>query len=321
MAKKRKLKKSIWVVLILLIIVIGASIYGYKKYQEYLYEQTYEYKLLTHGYNMEETKLLENVFNEDRELDNILTIEKSDKIISLLKEKYFIKKNYQDYLTYIEKNKNKKLEDVVRTINTKINNKHYTLDLKTDMSKGTSILVNKYYQLDSTYKPDDLVTISTNYSWGELGDNQTRQVTYDAFLNMWQGAKDAGYYLMVNSSFRTYQSQEEIFNYYKETKGEKYADSLAARPGYSEHQSGLALDIFSKQNTNKKTFKDSETAKWLKENSYKYGFILRYPEEITYITGYDFEAWHYRYVGNEIAEFIFKNNISFEEYYAFYLDK
>ena len=101
----------------------------------------------------------------------------------------------------------------------------------------------------------------------------------------------------------------------------KYADSIASRPGASEHQTGLTLDIFSKDNSNKNTFKDTEVFKWLKDNSYKFGFILRYPEDKVKVTGYGYESWHYRYVGKKIAKYIYENNITFEEYYAYFIEK
>ena len=91
--------------------------------------------------------------------------------------------------------------------------------------------------------------------------------------------------------------------------------------GASEYQTVLTLDIFSKDNSNKNTFKDTEVFKWLKDNSYKFGFILRYPEDKVNVTGYGYESWHYRYVGKKIAKYIYENNITFEEYYAYYIEK
>ena len=180
------------------------------------------------------------------------------------------------------------------------------------------MLVNKYYLLSKDYIPSDLVTISKDYSWGD--DQKVRKVAMDAFIEMWNAAKENGYYLMISSSYRTYEEQEIVYNNYQK-QGSKYADSIAARPGASEHQTGLTLDIFSKTNSNRKTFKDSEEAKWLKENSYKYGFILRYPEDKVNVTGYNYESWHFRYVGKKIAKEVYEKNITFDEYYAYYIEK
>ena len=117
---------------------------------------------------------------------------------------------------------------------------------------------------------------------------------------MWQKAKSENLNLIVNSSYRDYESQENVWNNYEARNGEEYADSIAARPGYSEHQTGLALDIIT-YGANKNTFEDTDEFKWLQKNAHKYGFILRYPKDKEDITGYEYESWHYRYVGVEAA--------------------
>ena len=91
-----------------------------------------------------------------------------------------------------------------------------------------------------------------------------------------------------------------------------------AKPGYSEHQTGLAYDIGSKS-TN--VFANSKEYQWMKDNAYKYGFIERFTQKYENLTGFRKEPWHYKYVGKDIAKYIHDNNISFEEYYAVYLDK
>ena len=90
-----------------------------------------------------------------------------------------------------------------------------------------------------------------------------------------------------------------------------------ALPGFSEHQTGLAFDIGS---TSSKVFAESKEYEWMKDNAYKYGFILRFTKSNAYITGFRSEPWHYRYVGKKIAKYIYENDISFEEYYAEFLD-
>ena len=312
MTKRRKMKKGVYYIIILIIIIIGGIIFGNKKYKEYKYHQTYEYKLLEHGYKTEEVNKILNNFSE-KDYNYFLNNEVNEKYLKLMEEKYFLKKN---------QNKKLDLSTIVRNINIHLDSKFYEVEFNTDTSKDTSMLVNKYYLLGSDYEPNDLVTISQTYSWGDQGSQKTRKVTYDAFLEMWNSAKEEqGYYLMVSSSYRSYNEQEIVYNNYKDKKGQKYADGIAARPGSSEHQTGLSLDIFSKLNSNKNTFKDTETAKWLKDNAYKFGFILRYPEELVKVTGYNYESWHFRYVGKEIAKYIYENNISFEEYYAYFIEK
>ena len=321
MTKRRKIKKGVYYILILIILLIGGTIFGNYKYKEYKYHQTYEYKLLEHGYKADEvSKILDNFSEKD--YNYFLNNEVNENYLKLMEEKYFIKKNFYKYIDYMNQTKKLDLSTIIRNINIHLDNKFYGVEFNTDTSKDTSMLVNTYYLLGSDYEPNDLVTISQTYSWGDKGSQKTRKITYDAFLEMWNSAKEEqGYYLMVSSSYRSYNEQEIVYNKYKNTRGQKYADSIAARPGSSEHQTGLTLDIFSKLNSNKNTFKDTETAKWLKDNCYRFGFILRYPEELVKVTGYNYESWHFRYVGKEIAKYIHENNISFEEYYAYFIEK
>lgn len=320
MKKKKRLKKQVYYVLILIVFLVIGGIYANKRYKEYQYKKTYEFKLMDKGYTRDETEDILKIFKED-DYKFFLENEVNKKYIELTKEKYFLTKNFYKYIEYMKKNKKLDLSTVVRNINIHLDSRFYSTNYETDISKDTSIIVNKYYLLSKDYNPDDLVTISRDYAWGELGSQKVRKVTYDAFLEMWEEAKNNGYYLMVSSSYRTYEEQEIVYNNYKKKRGEKYADSIAARPGASEHQTGLTLDIFSKDNSNKNTFKDTEVFKWLKDNSYKFGFILRYPEDKVNVTGYGYESWHYRYVGKKIAKYIYENNITFEEYYAYFIEK
>lgn len=320
MATRKKLKKGVWVFLIV-IIFLGIGIYASLNiYKDYKYKQTDEYKLLEIGYTKDEVETLLNTFSKE-ELEPFFQSEKNEDILNLIKEKYFLKKNLNAYLTYKEKNKKKSLSEIVRNINIHADKKFYEELQNTDTSLDTLILVNKYYSLSNDYEPTDLVTISTKYAWGNPGSKKTRQVTYDAFLDMWNAAQESGYYLMINSAYRSYQDQETVYKERKNSRGEKYADSVAARPGSSEHQTGLSLDIFSKNNSNQSTFGETPEAAWLKENAHKYGFILRYPEDKVNITGYSYESWHYRYVGIEVATKCFEENITFDEYYAYYIEK
>ncbi len=137
-------------------------------------------------------------------------------------------------------------------------------------------------------------------------------------------AQKAGLKPMIISSYRTMEKQTSLYNnqvarYVNQGYGKEEAKRLAAQwvaiPGTSEHQAGLAVDIVSRnyQQLNKKQEETAEQ-KWLIQNSYKYGFILRYPNGRTDITGIGYEPWHYRYVGMEAAKYIFENDITLEEY-------
>lgn len=321
--KKLKIKKSIkrkiflsFIIALFLSIAVFSTIKIYKQKQ---YEKTYEYKLLQLGYKLDETKIIIKNY-KDKEIDYILTAEKDYNYLDLLNVQYFIYDNLYSYLDYIKQNTGISLRDAVKIINTNRDKEYYTDTIKTDTTKNELMLVNKYYYLDNEYTPSNLVTVSQKYSWGKAGTHKITKDTYDAFIKMWNAANEDGLYLMINSSYRTHQKQESVYKEYEEKYDKEYADQYAARPGHSEHQTGYALDIFEKNNANIKTFHESNAYLWLKDNAHKYGFILRYELENENITGYSFESWHYRYVGERVATYIYNNNITFDEYYEYYLN-
>ena len=182
-------------------------------------------------------------------------------------------------------------------------------------SFSTDMLVNKHYKLGEDFVPDDIVKFDKKYCNDEVQEGSREAVV--AFKNMYDAAKKEGLELVINSSYRSYQDQEKICNTYKDLYGEGYVSKYVALPGFSEHQTGLAFDIGS---ANSQVFAESKEYEWMKDNAYKYGFILRFTKANAYITGFRSEPWHYRYVGKKIAKYIYENDISFEEYYAEFLD-
>ncbi len=157
------------------------------------------------------------------------------------------------------------------------------------------MIVNKSYSLPATYNP------------GGLTDE-----FMDAFYNMQSAASLDGISLFVASGFRSYDYQVELYDAYVKRDGKEAADTYSARPGYSEHQTGLAADI----NAADSSFEDTPEAIWLDKNCYKYGFVIRFPKGKEQYTGYTYEPWHLRYVGERIAKEIHNaGGISLEEYY------
>ena len=315
--KKIKLTKTgkllIAGVIALIIIVIGAI----KINQKIQYQKTYEYKLLEKGYEINQVKELEKLYSNKR-LDYILTLDKDDNLISIAKEKYYIDKHLEEYLAYIKENKCNNSTAILK-INTYTNYDFYSHDIEAKNLSNTMI-VNKFYKLKEDFVPNNLVDISNLYAWGT--DNKAQKEALDAFIRMQKDCLDqTGLKLLINSAYRSYKEQEEVYNDYVKKNSEEYADTIAARPGHSEHQTGLSLDIFSTKDPKIKTFGESDTFKWLKDNAYKYGFIIRYPKDKEDITGFNYEPWHYRYVGLEIAKEIYEEDITYEEYYEYYLNK
>ena len=178
------------------------------------------------------------------------------------------------------------------------------------------MLINKHRYLNEKFEPNDLMTIPSEYA-EEKGLKSSR-IAFNAFKQMSDAAKKEGYGMVINSAYRSYQDQIEIGEYYKKWYGQSYVDKYVAKPGHSEHQTGLAFDIAS---TSVNIFANSKEYQWMQDNAYKYGFIERFTKRYEDITGFRMEPWHYRYVGKDIAKYIHDNNISFEEYWAVYLDK
>lgn len=318
--KRLKLKKKVYYFGAFIVFLIVGILLGINYYNDYQYKQTNEYKLLEKGYSLEDTKTIFAKLSET-EQQKLIDNDKDDKIISLLEQKYFLEKNLEDYKEYINKNNEIDYAKVISIVNVHANHKWYQLELNTNEDLGMLMNVNKFYALSETYTPENLKNIDLTYAYDEEGKNKLIDYAYDKFLELWQAANDQGFYLMVTSSYRDYESQKEIYDYRVSTWGERKADETAARPGHSEHQTGLVIDMTSKTEPLADSFTDSKAYEWLKENAYKYGFIERYPEGKTYLTGYSPESWHWRYVGLEGAKTMHDENITFDEYYAFYVEK
>ncbi len=310
---KRRVKKSSILVLIFVIVVVTCLIWY--TINTLNYHKTYQYKLRKIGYSKEEIEIMDEL--KDNTKDYILSIDYNKDITLFIKEKYFIETNLKDYLEYYKEN-DYDITNVVSIVNVKANKEWYSDTKKTDLSKGHLMLTNKFNYLDNSYNSDNMVSVSKQYSYGE--NQMLTKETFNAFLNMFNAAKKEGLTLIINSSYRSYEEQDEVYNDYKSSRGEEYADKIAARAGFSEHQTGMAVDIQTYGSTGA-TFEEFDEFKWLSENAYKYGFILRYPKGKEHITGYEYESWHYRYVGVEVAEYIHNNNITFDEYYAYFIEK
>lgn len=318
MAKRKKIKKKVlYIGIAILVILTIASVKGYKMYKQYLYEQTYEYKLTEHGYTLEETKKLLKFYQKEEDREYLLNHEKNTYILELIDEKYFINKNLERYLAYYKENKNTEVKDVIAIVNVNRDYNYYEHDIESDTTKRKLLIVNKYYKLTKEFQPEELTKINTQYAYD---GNAITKEALDAYISMWQEAKNSELQLIINSSYRDYQEQEDVYKRFKASYGEREADKVAARPGHSEHQSGLAIDVFEINNQSTKTFEESPAYTWLKENAYRFGFIERYPKEKEYLTGYSFESWHWRYVGTEAAKIIQEENITYDEYYAYYIE-
>lgn len=161
------------------------------------------------------------------------------------------------------------------------------------------LVANKKYPLPATFAP---------------GEDKAARA---AFNKMAAEAALSGFNLTAFSTYRAFDYQTTLYDRYVARDGKTAADTYSARPGYSEHQTGLAFDIgevnFEKHWASS-SFGETEAGKWVAANAHRYGFVMRYPKGKEQITGYMHESWHFRYVGTEIADDIFKNNGTLEEY-------
>ena len=185
----------------------------------------------------------------------------------------------------------------------------------TDLSKGVAMLVNKKYQLPNNYIPDNLVLIDEIYSIKGMAQKEACNM----FIKMATDALKKDLHIINESSYRSYERQKELFDIEYNEKGE-FAKNCIAEPGHSEHQTGLAFDFCTNQ-CNMYDFEQSDEFTWLSKNSYKYGFILRYPKGKEHITGYKYEPWHYRYLGIDLATKVYQSKLTYDEYYLKYIEK
>lgn len=180
------------------------------------------------------------------------------------------------------------------------------------------ILVNKTHSLPEDYAPADLVPV--NIPFAHVGDdsrNYMRRPAAKALETMFQNAEAAGLHPIGVSGFRSYERQKNIYTSNLAVKGEMHTSLYSAKPGQSEHQTGLAMDISSPsvQSALTTDVENTPEGRWLRQNAAVYGFTLRYPAGKEHITGYAYEPWHFRYVGKNLAAYLKKEGLTLEEYY------
>lgn len=169
------------------------------------------------------------------------------------------------------------------------------------------VIVNKKRPLPSTYVPTDLTAVA---------GGQMRSEASVALKNLLDTAKNSDQPLSIISSYRSYNTQKTTYNGWVARDGVAQADTYSARPGHSEHQSGLAVDLGNGTCNLEICFGDTAAGKWLATNAHNYGFIIRYPNGKDNITGYQYEPWHIRYVGAELASELTKASQTMEEFFG-----
>lgn len=262
-----------------------------------LWNKIYNYQKLNHSDN--DNYNSEPVYMEHNDEFNIVNSN-------------YIEKFYLRYIAYKKLHPEYSDDLIITYVNIGLDKAFYTDMKSTNMSDGILVLCNKYHILKSNYVPD-LVSLA-GYGGGQM---QKEAASY--FKKMVNAAKADGIKLWNVSGYRSYNTQKNLYNNYVKKDGVAKADTYSARPGSSEHQTGLATDINTASSS--AHFEKTKEYAWLMKHSYEYGFILRYPLGKTFITGYKYEPWHYRYVGEKVAKEIHNLNITYEEYYATYILK
>lgn len=300
--KRIKIKKKNFTIFILIIILIIFSIVKTTNFIIDLAKKPKEDNKVKENINPKEQN--KEVNEKDKKLE---TLENIDKKID-----YFNYNSIDRYINYKKKNQQLSTEQIIKNVNMNLDLRHYKDIFKAKNLNKEIILVNKYYYLEKDYVPDNLKLISNQYSSKEIN-----LVSYakEAFENLSKAAKKENLNVIAMSGYRSYNYQVNLYNKYVKEDGAEAADTYSGRPGHSEHQTGLAVDVYNKK-TLYTNFEQTKEFIWMQNHAHEYGFILRFPKGKENETGYEYESWHYRYVGLEIAKYIHDNKITLEEYYA-----
>lgn len=212
-------------------------------------------------------------------------------------------------------------DKAVKKPNTNTNWWEYPSKIYATTKSGNNllVLVNKEYKLPSNYAPSDLVLAEkSGIRVKAKGTYYVRNILINDLKELNNQAKKDNIDISIISGYRSYSTQQSTYNYWvKYNKGcVSCADRVSARPGHSQHQLGTAVDFGSKENGDVvgSSFDSTKAAKWLLDNAWKYGFVISYPKGKEIITGYNYESWHYRYIGKDNAKMMKESGLILEEY-------
>jgi len=240
--------------------------------------------------------------NDDKSKENELR-QKLDALMSL---PYYKEENAARYEAYEKLNPETKPEDIVWLVNANQDQPKYGFDILVSGYDDLLVMINPYYKVADDYMPDDLV---------EVDKQRLRSEAAEAFKNMQKAASKNSIKIKAVSGYRTVAEQSEIYNNYVASESAEQVDLYCERAGYSDHHTGLAVDIFTEEEASDKVA--SPEYSWVKDNCYEYGFIIRYPKDAENLTGHKFAPGHLRYVGVEVSKDMKEKGItSFEEYHA-----
>lgn len=214
---------------------------------------------------------------------------------------------------------NNETENEVMSVNTLKNSKEVAVSSTSRVVNAATtniLLVNRSNRLEKDYIPQSLKFPNVKFiSYADPKVKKMDAVAAVALEELFKAAKSDGITLLAVSGYREYSYQQRLYNDKVSSDGQKEADKYVAQAGASEHQTGLAMDLLSTEYTSLDDgFDKTRAYKWLEKNCYKYGFIIRYPKDKERITGYSYEPWHIRYVGENAAAEITEQGITLEEF-------
>lgn len=297
--------KNIKVLLVLFIIIIfigGLSIKEYKKRSSIVVNNSIDFI-----YEIQNKTIITEVNSNINLFDNVSC--NNDIDVNIQGTYDFSKENIYNlnYILSTEKEAIKEPFTLVVASNIQKTKNNFNIYTVNDITYvDNTLIVNKSFPLPSNYYPINRNSVTCVDCLDSIVMEEFFKMQADAFINNLN--------LYISSGFRSYERQQELYTMYTLKDGQDKAEIYSARPGHSEHQTGLAFDL----NSIDSTFADTDEGRWVNENCYKYGFIIRYPKNKDTITGYKYEPWHLRYVGQDLAKIIYNNGnwLTLEEYYG-----
>ncbi len=288
----------------------------YLKNNNKINDETDDYILKIHnlGYNNNVVKYVIKNLSKS-EITDFLSRKYNKDFEKYISCKLFSYKKYERYLSYENKHKDLSIDDIVTRIELNLDKTYYYDSVLIKNPNAIDTLANKYLEIPEDYEPTDLVDMDDSYANNTYGQKQLRKEAYEKFVQMCEASRKDGVNFYAESAYRSYEYQKNIYNNYVYNNGQDEADKYAAKPGFSEHELGLTIDLANIWTITTK----GEEYKWISKNAHKYGYIIRYKKEWEDVTGYAAESWHIRYVGIKNATAIHKLNIPYEEYYIKYI--
>lgn len=298
--KKIKIKKKNFTIFIIIISIVTFLIF----------ELTYTVVKMINTPKEKNIEVKKNKTNKKKSKKNNSKLDELENINE--KITYFKNNNIDRYINYKKNNQDLEITQIIKNVNMNLDKIPYEDAIEIEDKDNQLVLVNKYNYLGENFIPKNLENINNQYAL-----NNMKLVNYakEAFEEMAKAAKKENLKIVAMSSYRSYSYQVDLYNKYKKKDGQEAADKYSGRPGFSEHQSGLAVDVYNEK-TEYTNFESTKEFIWMEDHAHEYGFIIRFPKGKENETGYQYESWHYRYVGIEVATYIKNNNISLEEYIA-----